>query len=85
MTSTIVNTLNPVLANLHSTVMGPLYNAIGLGYGSADVSPTQPDGTKLPVCVPSTPPVTGPTTTTTAPAPTTTIPGSWAGIPTLVD
>jgi uncharacterized membrane protein len=85
---TIVNNLNPILANLNATVMGPLYDALGIGFASADYSPTQPDGKTIPECqAGTTTVVTSPPTTTTTTAPATTVPPSstYSGYPVLVD
>jgi uncharacterized membrane protein len=83
-TDPIVSTVNPVLAQLNNTVMGPLYDALGVGFASADYSPTQPSGLTQPTCTPSTPGSTS-TTTTTTPAPTTTVAPTYSGVPVLVD
>ena len=62
-TSTIVNALNPVLAQLNSTIMPTLYQSLGVGFSSADVTVlNSTNSTTPPECVPGT--VTPPTTST---------------------
>ena len=46
--------VNPVLAQLGGTIMPPLYQALGVGYGSADVSVSDSNTATPPVCVPGT-------------------------------
>jgi uncharacterized membrane protein len=54
-TSTIANTLNSVLAQLNSTIMPTLYSALGVGFGSADVSIlNSTNSTTPPSCTPGT-------------------------------
>lgn len=54
-TSTIVNTVNPVLAQLNGTIMPPLYNALGVGFSSADVQVRNAtNGGPVPDCTPGT-------------------------------
>ena len=53
-TSTIVNTLNPVLAQLNSTIMPTLYQALGVGFASADVSVPDLTSSTPPQCTPGT-------------------------------
>lgn len=52
--TTIVDTLNPVLAQLNSTVMPVLYQSLGVGFSSADVTVEDLTSATPPACVPGT-------------------------------
>jgi uncharacterized membrane protein len=58
-TNAIATTVNPVLAQLGSTIMPSLYQALGVGYGSADISVFDANTATPPVCVPGTPGTSG--------------------------
>jgi uncharacterized membrane protein len=74
-TSAIANALNPVLAQLNSTIMPSLYQAVGVGFGSADVTvPNATNGGPSPTCVPG-------TTTPSIPA----TPDSYGDLPVLTE